>query len=678
MKLKQTLNNIIHWLLPESEEKRYELRIAIFRILAVADIFLGLYYLVWRYTSTLNMNALWFAIPLVVAETYSFLDTFMFAFMMWKPPRRIPPAPRGDETVDVFIATYNEPIELVELTARAAMRIDWKHLDVYILDDGARLEMKAKTEEIGCHYISRGAEWQGKPRHAKAGNVNNALAQTSGEFILILDADQIPAPQIVSHVVGYFQDPELAFVQTPQYFYNLPPGDPFGSDAPLFYGPIQQGKDGWNAAFFCGSNAILRREALIQLGLTEFVNEMEERTRKSIQNLGAELRRVKQISPLHREILSALKAELAAANKAYRENLPLDKIARQIRATIEDAKEKLVGQNVNQMIADLKDLAEMGDENAQASLEYLQREQAQVIRDVTKQVENAEAIGLSQEAVDSLAFIMPDEAIPVQPLATISITEDMATAMRLHAMGWKSCFHPEILAYGLAPEDLGSALSQRLRWAQGTIQVFLRENPIFIRGLSFPQRLQYVTTMYSYFNGFFSLILILSPIIYLFTGIPPVSAWSWEFALRLIPFLLLNKFIFRYIAWGLSVWRGEQYSLALFPLWIQAVVSVFTGAKLKFVVTPKQRQSGNFLPLVWVQLLTVWMTIFAMAYGLFSFAVGWNLQIEAILVNVFWGCYNIVMLSAIIRAAVYKPPENWSPAPPEFLFPQAATTDTIH
>ena len=64
--------------------------------------------------------------------------------------------------------------------------------------------------------------------------------------------------------------PKVAFVQTPQYFYNVPQDDPFGSQAPLFYGPIQQGKDGWNAAFFCGSNAILRREALFQLGLLTY------------------------------------------------------------------------------------------------------------------------------------------------------------------------------------------------------------------------------------------------------------------------------------------------------------------------------------------------------------------------------------------------------------------------
>ena len=175
--------------------------------------------------------------------------------------------------------------------------------------------------------------------------------------------------------------------------------------------------------------------------------------------------------------------------------------------------------------------------------------------------------------------------------------------------------------------------------------------------------------MYSYFSGFFSLVYVLSPIIYLFTNIAPVSAWSLEFAWRLLPFLVLNKFLFRYVAWGLSIWRGEQYSLALFPLWIQAVVSVLTGAKLRFVVTPKQRQTGIYLNMAWPQLLIIWLTALAIVYGLFSFIVGWNLQVEGIWVNIFWGCYNIVMLSAIVRAAVYKPPADWETRPPAFLFP---------
>jgi len=658
----------LSWILPQNEDLRYQLSIAIFRVLAGANIFLGFFYLIWRYTSSLNMNALWFAIPLVAAETYSFIDMLLFVFMMWKPPRRKSKKPIGDETVDVFITTFNEPIELVALTAEAATRIDWPHLKVHILDDGSRLEMKTKAEALGCNYISRGDDWDDKPRHAKAGNVNNALTQTDGEFILILDADQIPAPEIIKRTIGYFEDQVLAFVQTPQYFYNLPPGDPFGSDAPLFYGPILQGKDGWNAAFFCGSNAVLRREALMQLGLTEFVKEIERDVFRGVKQLEVDLRPLVRVSRFHRNLLNYLRSQIMRAHQAYKNGQSLDMVSGIIRQAVDHTNRTLAHKNIDNIIEDLGELAEMGFEEAEDVLNYLRHDYAEIVEDLSSKSHSAEAIGLSQEAMSLLSLTRPDEAIPVQPLATISITEDMATAMRLHALGWKSLFHSEILAYGLAPEDLGSAISQRLRWAQGTVQVFIRNNPLFMRGLTIPQRLQYLTTMYSYFSGFFSLIFLVSPIIYLFTMIQPVSSWSVEFVWRLFPYLLLNKLVFRYVARGLSVWRGEQYSLALFPVWIQSIFSVLTGKKLHFKVTPKQRQTGNFLPLVWPQVLIVGLTIGAILFGVFSYIVGWNSQLDGLFVNIFWGSYNIIMLSTIIRAAVYKPPEDWDPRPPEFLF----------
>ena len=125
---------------------------------------------------------------------------------------------------------------------------------------------RAEAEGIG--WITRSADWEDMPRHAKAGNLNNALLADRGR----VPADPrrrpgAPSPTILDRTLGYFTDERMALVQTPQCFVNVPADDPLGSQAPLFYGPIQQGKDGWNAAFFCGSNAVIRREALMQLGV---------------------------------------------------------------------------------------------------------------------------------------------------------------------------------------------------------------------------------------------------------------------------------------------------------------------------------------------------------------------------------------------------------------------------
>src|SRR5215208_5397932 len=287
----ETLPAWLHWAVPADAEGRAALKAAIVRVLVVANLVLGTYYITWRYADSINWAAWWIAVPLVLAETYSFAGSWLFGLMMLRlkqgpPPASAPP----DATVDVFITCYNEPIEVVRETALAAKAIHHPH-STFILDDGSSAEMREMAEELGIGYIVRSRDYQGRERHAKAGNMNNALFQMSGEFILILDADQIARPEVLDRTLGYFaQDPKVAFVQTTQYFYNVPDSDPFGCQAPLFYGPIQQGKDGWNAAFFCGSNAVLRREALMQIGIARYAWELERKVKRALSTADRMLR----------------------------------------------------------------------------------------------------------------------------------------------------------------------------------------------------------------------------------------------------------------------------------------------------------------------------------------------------------------------------------------------------
>ncbi len=642
-----------------------------FRFLALITVFAALNYIIWRYFKSLNINALWFAIPVVIAETYGIIESFLFIYMVWKPMKRTSPKPPEKADVDVFIVTLNEPPELVRITVAAASRINWKDKSIHILDDGNRVEMKYLAEEFKCGYITRGIEWAHKPRHAKAGNINNAMLQTSGEFILVLDADQIPEASIIEKIIGYFEDPEVAFVQTPQHFYNIPPGDPFGNDAPLFYGPIQEGKDGHNASYFCGSNGMLRREALVQLGIVNFVEEMEAQIRHGIKALKKEAGRLQTAEPdITRQAKHILNIGLKKAERLLKQNESLEIVSDQIRATIHKV-EHLVAIDSFDEIADmLKNLAVNGDMNAAEAYNHIIKD-GDSIAEQTGSAKTGTSIGINSDVFENINLTRSDEAIPVQSMSTISITEDMATSMRLHAAGWKSIYHSEILAYGLAPEDLSSALKQRLRWAQGTIQVFLRSNPFLLKGLTVSQRLMYFATINSYFNGIFNLLLIISPILYLFTGIAPVSVWSWGFLFRLLPFFILNKITFRYLSWGISVWRGEQYNLALFPLFIKATFTALFKKELPFVVTSKdrkQRDKSKF-KLFWPQLTIIILTTAAIIYGFISyFVLGSELTFFGLFINTFWGLYNAIMLSVIIRAAFYKLPEGWFPRPPESIF----------
>ncbi|MDZ8275171.1 glycosyltransferase [Microbacterium aquimaris] len=641
-------------------------RFVAIRVLALLSVLLGVNYIAWRWLASINWEAWWIAVPLVVAETYSLIDTFLFAVTMWRARDRPAPTSPPQGTVDVLITTYNEPVEMVAATAAAAQRIAYPH-ETWILDDGARPEMRAAAADLGVGYITRSADWADKPRHAKAGNLNNALLRTDGEFLLILDADQVPDPLILHRTLGYFaDDPEVALVQTPQWFVNVDEADPLGSQAPLFYGPIQQGKDGWNAAFFCGSNAILRRDALMQLGIVGYVRDVEESTSRALraaENLLARAARSRQTPASLRGELSGLREKVTAARREIAAGGAIADVTYRLDADVKKASASVVSRDVAALHSDLRIVHELAgfddgsdapaiDEVALATLSSHEFSPLGAIESVS--------VLLSALRVDR-----PDQAQPIQPMATISVTEDMATAMQLHALGWRSVYHHEILAHGLAPEDLRTMLTQRLRWAQGTLQVMLRDNPLVKKGLSSGQRLMYFATMWSYLSGFTAIVYLAAPVIYLTLGVMPVTAWSLDFFARFLPYFIVNQVLFLVVARGIRTWRGQQYSLALFPVWIRACTTAFSNVVLHrplgFAVTNKDGRQDSGIPwrLIWPQLTAIIVLVVAMLIGLARIAVG-TADGTGTLVNTVWVVYDLAVLSVIVQAALYRGP---APAP---------------
>jgi cellulose synthase (UDP-forming) len=651
--------------------RREDRHMLVLRIVALATVLLGVNYVAWRWLESINWDAWWIAVPLVVAETYSLIDVALFALTMWRARERpAPPPPPKGVTADVFIATYNEPVELVSVTARAARDIRYPH-QTYILDDGDRPAMRAAAAELGVGYITRGREWKDRPRHAKAGNINNALMQTTGEFLLILDADMIPRPEILEHTLGYFHDEKVALVQTPQVFSNVATGDPLGSQAPLFYGPIQEGKDGWNAAFFCGSNAVLRREALMQLGIAGYVRETDRAVAATLRDATRVVRRARRRlgtgsarGAAHGVAASTLAAaldETAAALDEARRQLgnaePLGEVTYTLQRRVRAASAGLVSDDLRNIRADLAEIDRLAGIEPQAFDPSDGEDALAALSSRELSPLNAlEAVQLALQAVD---VDRGDEAQAVMPLATISVTEDMATSMRLHALGWKSVFHKELLADGLAPEDLATALTQRLRWAQGTMQVFLRENPLFSRGMRFTQRLMYFSTMWSYLVGFATIVYLAAPVVFLVFGVLPVKSWAPEFFWHFLPFFIVNQILFLVAARGLPTWRGQQYSLALFPVWIRACVTAFNNVVLKlpldFAVTPKTKQAVGKRPwgkIRW-QLIAAAILLVSVIIGLVRVFVLGD-EVIGTVVNVVWVAYDFVCMSVLVTAVRFQ------------------------
>ncbi|CAN5422754.1 hypothetical protein BH10ACI4_BH10ACI4_05540 [soil metagenome] len=212
---------------------------------------------------------------LVGAEAYAFAILFL-GYMQTLWPLRRTPVPLPDSTdqwpsVDLLIPTYNEPLSVVRYTALAAMNIDWPadKLNVYILDDGKREEFRQFAEDAGIGYMTRDDN-----KHAKAGNINRALERLESPFVCIFDCDHVPTRSFMQVTLGWFlRDSKLGMLQTPHHFYSP---DPFErnlskfrvipNEGELFYGIVQDGNDFWNATFFCGSCAVLRRTALDEIG----------------------------------------------------------------------------------------------------------------------------------------------------------------------------------------------------------------------------------------------------------------------------------------------------------------------------------------------------------------------------------------------------------------------------
>ncbi len=572
----------------------------LWQFLATINLVLGAWYIIWRWNCSLNYNALWFAILLAAAETCAYFGLILFTINLWAvrdyeqkpPPKFITECVHDPENyperpikVDIFFTTYDEDPELVRLGIRDAKKIRYPHpidIKIHVLDDGRREEMKKVAEEEGVNYITR-------PNNIgfKAGNLRNGIEKTSGDFIVICDADTRPFPTILEDTLGYFRDPDVAWVQTPQWFYDLPEGiplkeflrkylktpgywlgsiiekifgpinigeDPFCNNPQMFYDVIQRRRNWANASFCCGAGSIHRREAVMQVALKTYAEAVDK-----------------------------------------------------------------------------------------------------MIKDITKNIENER---LKTKLIEAIKHILAVET-EITPYK-FHVSEDIYTSIVLHSdpdRNWKSVLHPKIESKMLSPQDLLSWTVQRFKYAGGTLDIAIHDNPILKKGLSIPQKIMYGTTIWSYFGCLWNVIFLSAPIIYLFTGIAPVAAYSMDFFKHIIPFLLMNELSFMIGTWGVPDWAGKSSYLALFPVNLRALWTVLKGEQIKFPVTPKVRQEGKYFRLVIPQFMVIVLTVAGLIFAGIKIYLGYETNVSGFVANLFWGIHNILAMSGIVRAAFWKPEE---------------------
>jgi cellulose synthase (UDP-forming) len=472
------------------------------RLVAWTFMICALWYLGWRAT-TLNPQAYIFSWVLYGAEVFGFVAALLHLFMTWRLTVRSSPAVPAGMSVDVFIPTINESEAIVRRTLLAARHMDYPHM-TWLLDDGNRPEMARLAAELGCRYLARDDN-----RHAKAGNLNHGLAHSRGEFVVIFDADHAPQRHFLTRTLGYFTDQKVAFVQTPQDFYNLDSyqhrrnknGRQVWTEQSLFFRVIQRGKDYWNATLFCGSCAVMRRSAL-------------------------------------------------------------------------------------------------------------------------------EAIG---------------------GFATETAAEDLHTSLRLHMQGFRSVYHAESLAFGLAPDSFGAYLGQRVRSGEGGTKVWRTEGIMFNRRLDLAQRLNYLACVMTYFAGWQKAIFYAAPAIILVTGTLPIRTTDENFLLHFLPYFLLTIWVFEEVGRGYSSFlTTEVYNMARFVAYTRATLGWINGAR-KFRVTPRGLPASMLEQIrIIPQYLVLAINLYAIPIGyLFYQKYDW-LPVGGVVASVVWASVNALMAYSLV------------------------------
>ena len=249
------------------------------QMVCLIPVLLCVQYLSWRLFSTVwteNDGIAWaqsWIWGVWGFEILAFIEVAIFMLIMSRTNTRSEQAdalhmPDPLPEVDIFIPTYNEPFDVLEKTIVAAAAVDYPHKTVWVLDDGKRDWLRTFCQETGVRYLTRPDNL-----HAKAGNMNHALAHAQGQFIAVFDADFVPSRQFIRRTLGFFNDPAVGIVQTPQHFYNKDPVQTnlglmqiYPDEQRLFFDQMAASRDAWQAAFCCGSCSIMRRQAVDAIG----------------------------------------------------------------------------------------------------------------------------------------------------------------------------------------------------------------------------------------------------------------------------------------------------------------------------------------------------------------------------------------------------------------------------
>jgi cellulose synthase (UDP-forming) len=263
------------------------------------------------------------------------------------------------------------------------------------------------------------------------------------------------------------------------------------------------------------------------------------------------------------------------------------------------------------------------------------------------------AILKGKNRLNAVTMCGTNMAIRREPLEAVggmcdtNIAEDFVTGLMIHQNGWKSVYVPEVLAEGLAPEDFLSYYKQQLRWARGSLEVLFKYNPIFKRGLTWSQKIQYLSSASYYLSGIFVLLNALIPIIFFFTGAVPFIVSTMALAVVFLPYMFLTLYIVQLSTNFTYTFRAISFSMSSWTVHLLALFQLLTRQKSGFAITSKRAVEGNFIRLVIPHIAYFALGAVAISYGLIREGLT-----ASVATNTAWIVLNSIVFIPFIRAAL--------------------------
>jgi cellulose synthase (UDP-forming) len=228
-----------------------------------------------------------------------------------------------------------------------------------------------------------------------------------------------------------------------------------------------------------------------------------------------------------------------------------------------------------------------------------------------------------------------------------NIAEDFVTGMFIHENGWRSVYVPEVLAQGLAPEDFLSYYKQQYRWARGSLEVIFKYNPLLRSGLTWAQKVQYLASASFYLSGLFVLINAAIPLIFFFTGAVPFTISTMTLALLFLPYIFITIYNLQLVSNFSYTYRALAFSMASFPIHLQAIWATLSGKAANFSVTSKKKLEGQFLRLATPHLIYIGLVIVGAGVALAREGLT-----ASLLTNLAWAIFYIAIFLPFIKASL--------------------------